>query len=427
MNLLSESLKGKYFEELLNSFFIGHGFSQSNAIFFNAAIDFLIILLLAALADWITKTIIIRIIKGFVRKSKTTWDDVLFEKKVFNRLSHLAPAMVINALIPLPLAAYPKAILLIQTATGVYMVVVITMVITSLLNALEEIYNNSQAAKQRSIRGYVQAAKIIIYFLSVLVCFSVIFHKDLLVLFTGLGAVAAIITLIFKDSIMGLVGGIQLSANDLLRIGDWIEMPKYNIDGTVIEMNLTTVKIRNSNNTVSTIPTYTMVNESFTNWRPMEESGGRRIRRSLKIDMRSVTFCDNRMLDKFRKMKLILPYIEQKQKEIDEHNEKLGLTGEELRLNGRQLTNLGVLRVYLEEYVKHNPNINTELKIVIRHLQPVESGIPIEINCFSLQKEWLEYEKVQADIFDHLLAILPEFELKVFQNPMGEDFAQYKS
>ena len=242
-----------------------------------------------------------------------------------------------------------------------------------------------------------------------------------MVLLTGLGASAAVLMLVFKDSIMGFVSGIQLSANNMLKGGDWIEMPKYEADGTVIEVTLNTVKVRNWDNTITTIPPYALVSDSFQNWRGMQESGGRRIKRSIRIDMNSVKFCTPEMLAKYRKIRLLKDYIEETERVVEEYNKEHGIDNSVL-VNGRRQTNLGVFRAYLTNYLRSLPAVNQDLTCMVRQLQPTEQGIPLELYFFSSIKAWIPYEGVQADVFDHVLAIIPEFDLHVFQNPTGEDF-----
>lgn len=235
-----------------------------------------------------------------------------------------------------------------------------------------------------------------------------------------MGAVAAVILLIFKDTILGLVAGVQLTANNMVRIGDWISMPSHNADGTVLEITLNTVKVQNWDKTISTIPTYALVTNSFSNWRGMEESGGRRIKRHINIDMQSVKFLNVEMIAKFKKIAYLKEYIDKKEKELEEYNKKNNFDDSVL-VNGRRMTNLGVFRKYLEEYLRHHPKIHQDMTFLVRHLQPDEKGIPIEIYVFSKDQEWAKYEAIQADIFDHILAVIPEFELSVFQFPTGND------
>ena len=297
------------------------------------------------------------------------------------------------------------------------------MTISSFLSGLHDIYYTLPISKNRPISGYIQLVKIIFYFIGGILILSILFDKELGYFFTGLGAFAAVLLLVFKDTILGFVSSIQLSANNMVKPGDWISMPKQNTDGIVLEINLTTVKIQNWDKTISTIPTYSLISESFNNWKGMEESGGRRIKRHLNIDMKSIKFCDDELIQKFMKIKLLNKYLKEKIQEITIENQKKNISSSD-NLNLRHLTNIGIFRKYIEEYLSNHPKIHNNMTFLIRQLQPTERGIPLEIYVFSKDQEWVAYEALQSDIFDHLLAILPEFELRVFQNPTGDDFSK---
>ena len=296
-------------------------------------------------------------------------------------------------------------------------------VIDAFLNALHDIYLTLPVSRSRPIKGYVQITKVIFYFIGTILIFSVILNKNPGYFLGGLGAFAAILLLVFKDTILGLVAGIQLSANDMVRPGDWISMPGYNADGTVSDISLNTVKVQNWDKTISTIPTYALVSNSFTNWRGMEESGGRRIKRAINIDMKSVRFCDDEMVQKFKKIQILQEYIDFKLEELAKYNKENGID-ETVKVNGRRMTNIGVFRKYVEAYLKKHPKIHNDMTFLVRQLNPSEKGIPLEIYVFSNDQQWANYESIQADIFDHLLAVIPEFNLRVFQNPTGDDFRQ---
>jgi miniconductance mechanosensitive channel len=376
---------------------------------------------IAFLADLLTKRIILTIITRIVKKTETTWDDIVLEKKVFNRLSHFAPALTIYYFMSYLFVDYPKLVSFFQNGVLIAMVVIGLMVLNSFLQALHEIYLTLDISKNRPVKGYIQVAQIMFYSIGLILILSIILGKSPVTLLAGLGAMAAVLILVFKDTIQGFMAGIQLSANDMLKIGDWITIPKYNADGKVTEITLNTVKVQNGDKTISTIPTYALVTDSFSNWRGMEEAGVRRIKRYVNIDMRSVKFCNQEMLEKFRKIKLLKNYIEERQREINRYNKENEID-ETIAVNGRKMTNLGVFRKYLEMYLKNHPMIHQELTFIIRHLQPTEFGIPIEILVFCKDNQLDVYENVQADIFDHILAVIPEFDLRIFQNPSGEDF-----
>ena len=274
--------------------------------------------------------------------------------------------------------------------------------------------------RDRPLKGLLQTLQVSLWSIGIIVVVAELLGKSPFSLLAGLGASAAILMLVFKDSIMGFVSGVQLSANDMLKVGDWITMPKYGADGIVIEVTLNTVKVRNFDNTITTIPPYLLVSDSFQNWRGMRESGGRRVKRSINIDMTSVRFCTPEMLEKYRKIQLLKDYIEQTEAVVEAYNKENGIDNEVL-VNGRRQTNLGVFRAYLTAYLKSLPVVNTELNCMVRHLQPTDHGLPVELYFFSTIKDWIPYEGVQADVFDHVLAIIPEFDLRAFQSPSGSD------
>ena len=381
-----------------------------------------IVLLLAWVVYQLLNRVVIHSLKKIADKTNSNWDNIFFDTGVFKRLSHLVPAIIIYIGAAVALQPFPEVVKIIRSATYVYMIISGILVIDAFINSLHQIYNTLSVSKNRSIKGYVQVVKIFVYILGAGIVFSVLLQRDLITFFAGLGAMAAVILLIFKDSILGLVAGIQLSANDMVRLGDWIQMNSRNADGTVIDISLNTVKVQNWDRTISTIPTYALVSESFTNWRGMEESGGRRIKRSVSIDIKSIHFLDKAETERLKKIQIIKNYITQRELEIELYNREHGVDAT-VPVNGRRLTNIGTFRRYVEEYLKRHPKINKDMTFLVRHLQPTEKGLPVEIYVFCSDKRWAYYEEVQADIFDHILAIIPQFGLKVFQNPTGEDIA----
>ena len=399
----------------------GWGLSENIAAYINIVFGTTTIILLAYLSDVISKRIIIKTITRVIRRTKSNWDDILLEKKVLTRLAHLAPAIILFFFARFVLSDYQNIAVFIQGAIWIYIVLLILLVIDSLINALHGIYQTLEVSKNRSIKGYIQVAKILVYFIAALLVISILFNREVTRLLTGLGAVAAVLLLVFKDTILGFVASIQLSANNMLKIGDWITMPRYSADGTVMEITLNTVKVQNWDKTISTIPTYALVSDSFSNWRGMEESGGRRIKRSINIDMKSVKFCTKEMLDRFNKIQYLREYTEKRKLEIEAYNKENNID-KSIVVNGRNMTNIGTFRKYLEKYLYHHPKIHNDMTFLIRQLQPTDKGIPIEIYVFSNDQRWANYESIQADIFDHILAVIPEFDLRVFQSPSGDDF-----
>ncbi len=406
----------------LKEWLLNYGLSLSTSNFLCILIVLFAIIIISLIANFLVKTILLAIIRKVVKKTKNTWDDVLLEKKVFHKLSQLVPILIVYYSIEIAFESYSWAILLIKKLSILYLMVLLVMIIFSFLNAVNEIYNNNVGNKKgTSIKSYIQVVKIFVFFIVAISALSYLLNKEVGYFITGLGAMTAVLMLIFKDSILGLVSGIQLSTNDMVRIGDWISMDERNTDGIVTELSLNTVKVQNWDNTISTIPTYAMITESFSNWRGMEESGGRRIKRSIKIDMNSVKFCDNEMLKKMSKISLIKNYVENKSAEIEQYNKSSNLDTKVLA-NGRRMTNLGTFRIYITEYLKANDKINKDLILVVRQLEPTANGLPLEIYAFCTMKKLADFEQVQSDIFDHILAIMPEFNLRIFQSPMGSDF-----
>ena len=403
----------------------GSGMSDNLALLIENATVIVITIGLAFLADRLVKRIIVGSIARLARRSKNTWDDIFVKRKVFNRLAHLAPALIVYYALQFIFEA-ENLVSFLENFTQAYMVLVVVLVIDSVLNALHEIYRMLPVSRGRNIKGFVQVLKIIFYFIAIILVISIFSGEAPKTLLAGLGALAAVIILVFKDTILGFVASIQLAANKMVNIGDWISMPKFGADGDVIDINLTSVKVQNWDKTIASIPTYALVSDSFNNWKGMEESGGRRIKRSINIDMKSVAFLNPEQIEKFRKFHVLSHYINQKEKEIEEYNKSLDLD-DSVVANGRRMTNLGTFRVYLENYLQNHPKIRKDMTFLVRHLQPTEKGLPVEIYVFSNDQAWANYEAIQADIFDHILAIIPEFGLRVFQNPTGEDFQKLTS
>lgn len=385
------------------------------------AIIFALIILLSAAAYFLAKNLILKGLKAIIGRTETQWDDVIFSKKVFTRLARMAPAVIIYLTISIPFEAYDGLINLVTGLALIYIIIMGLLAIDAFSNAFLEIYRSYEVSNRIPIKGFIQVFKIVIYFTSAIFIISILLNKTPWYLFSSLGALTAILMFIFKDAILGFIAGIQLSANRMVSNGDWIAMPKYGADGTIVEIALTTVKVQNWDMTITTIPTYALITDSFKNWRGMSESGGRRIKRSISIDMNTVQFCSDEMLARFSKIQYISDYIEKKKIELAEKNKQAEVDPSS-PVNGLRMTNIGTFRAYIKTYLLNHPMINKDMTLLTRQLAPTESGIPIEIYVFSIIQEWGEYENIQANIFDHILAILPEFDLRVFQNPSGVDF-----
>jgi miniconductance mechanosensitive channel len=407
--------------EKLDKLLLSTGMPESLGATTRTVIVAVIIFSLAILADIITRRIIVSGIKRIVRKTKTQIDDILIQRRVFHKLAHIVPGLLIYSTAGFIFSDYPALGDIVTRLALIYIIIVLLLSIDSFINALHQIYLTTPISEGRPIKGYVQVVKIIIYFIAIILIIASLTKESPGKLLTGLGAMAAVLMLVFKDTILGFVASIQLSANKMVVPGDWIDMPSHNADGTVIDISLNTVKVQNWDKTIATIPTYALVSDSFRNWKGMEESGGRRIKRSLNIDMNSVRFVDDEMAEKFKKIQLLKDYVVNREEEIRKYNEDNKIDGSIL-VNGRRMTNLGTFRKYVEEYLLQHPKIHNDMTFLVRQLQPDEKGLPLEIYVFSNDQAWANYEAIQSDIFDHILAVLPEFDLKVFQNPSGRDF-----
>lgn len=388
------------------------------------ALAIALVALVAFIVHALSRGPVLGAVVAIIRRTSTSWDDALIEERVLHRLTHLVPGLVIYRLAPLLLSDNARLVSLANTGATIYLLLVGALVVDALLSALLSIYRRTETSREISIKSLVQFVKVILYFVVGLFALSILLGKSPTVLVGGLTAITAVLLLIFRDAILGLVAGIQLTVNRMVARGDWIEMPKYGADGDVLDVSLTTVKVQNWDKTITTIPTYALISESFKNWRGMQESGGRRIKRAVYLDISTVKFCDEEMLQRFARIQHIAEHIERKKKELAEHNEQLSQQQVDLShlVNGRRMTNLGTFRAYVTAYLRNHPQINTDMTFLVRQLAPSEKGIPIEIYVFCKDIVWANYEAIQADIFDHILATVPEFDLRVFQEPTGVDF-----
>jgi len=380
----------------------------------------LLVLLLSWVAHRVSQGPINRSIEKFAHYTIQQWDDILVEKHIVKRILYFIPLILLYVLSS-PILTGTSLLPLSQTLISVLFLIAGMMFLDAILSALLAIYGKSAIAKEISIIPFVQVLKLGLYFVTGILLLSLLLQKTPLYFLSGLGALTAVLMFVFKDVLMGFVAGIQLIANKMVAPKDWIEMPKYGADGDVIEITLTTVKVQNFDNTITTIPTYALINESFKNWRNMNLSGGRRIKRYVNIDLGSIKFCSSEMLEQFKRIQLISHYIQNRQEEILVYNKKHQVD-ESTLVNGRRLTNIGVFRSYVEAYLRQHPMIHKDMTFLIRQLSPSENGLPIEIYVFCKDTNWTAYEAIQADIFDHILAVVPEFDLRVFQEPSGSDF-----
>jgi miniconductance mechanosensitive channel len=396
--------------ENINTWVSSHPLEWQIVLFFGT-------LLVALLSYYLTRHIFLRGLAGIVRRSKSEIDDLLLDNTMMRRISYIPPLLVLESLIYL----FPDIEVIAHKIIQSSLILVISLIATVFMTNLNTVYERSAISKNKPIKSYIQIFKIIIYIAAAIVILSILLGQPPWYLLTGLGAMTAVILLIFRDTILSFVTSLQISSNDLVRVGDWIEVPAYGADGDVIDIALHTIKIQNWDKTITTIPTHKLIEVSFKNWRGMQATGGRRIKRAVYIDQSSIKFCDHRMLKRFQQMNLLKDYIRTKVEELETYNREHGFS-ETRSVNGRRLTNIGTLRAYITAYLKQHPRLHHGLTTMVRQLNPGPDGLPLEIYCFASSTEWVAYEDIQSDIFDHILAIVPEFELRIFQNPSGRDF-----
>ncbi len=393
---------------------------QQNQIL-RPVIGLLLIVAIAITVHFLARLVILRGVEALLTARHNQRDDLLVSRHVFRRLIHIIPAVAIYGLANPLLPDHEVLANAIRTAAMLYMVVMIVLFVDALLNVLLEIYRTFEISKHFPIKSFIQAFKLIAYFIAIVTLISLLLGKSPLQLIAGLGAMTAVLMLVFKDPILGFVAGLQLSSNRMVAIGDWIEIPQHGVDGDVLEIALTTVKVKNFDNTITTVPTQALINDSFKNWAGMQRSGGRRIKRAVHIDMNSIKFCDDETLQRFSRIQYISQYIADKKQELTEFNAAKNIDAE-VQANGRRLTNIGTFRAYVQAYLKDHPKISKDLTFLVRQLPPGETGVPIEIYVFCNDTRWVEYESIQGDIFDHVLAVVPSFDLRLFQNPTGLDY-----
>jgi len=398
------------------------GLSHAAASFIFQIFGYIALFTAAFIAYILSVKILRGILLPLIAKSKTHFDDILLKNRLFIRISYLIPTVIIYFTVEYEHVFIEDSVSnLVKDISTLLFYVITILIFDSLLSSINDYYKRFHISKDHPINGVIQVGKIIVYIVGILGITGFLFDKDVSSLFVGLGTLSAVLMLIFKDPILGFVGGLQLVFNKMVSIGDWINMPKFGADGTVLEISLTSVKIENFDKTIVTVPTYSLVSSSFQNYRGMVDSGGRRIKRSINIDMDTVKFCTEEMLDKYRKIEVLKRYIGKKEEDINNFNtsKKIDLS---VIVNGRRQTNLGVFRAYLKAYLHHRTDVNNNMTFLVRHLQPTETGIPIQVYVFATTTDWGKYEDIQSDIFDHILAIIPEFDLRVFQYPSNSDF-----
>ena len=383
------------------------------------------LLVFAVVIDLIVKHVVIRVVRAFAKRSSTTWDDALVAHNVFGRLVHVVPALIVFVGTPLIPDLPEGGVQLIRNVAMGYMVLMLTLALTAMLSAANTIYETTPVAKDRPLKGFVQLVQIVIWIFGGVLIVSAVLDRSPLLLLSGFGAMTAILLLVFKDTILSLVASVQLTAQDMVRVGDWIEMPQFGADGDVVDVQLHTVKVQNWDKTITTIPTHRLITDSFRNWRGMSQSGTRRIKRSLHIDVSTIRMQTDEEIKHFTRFALLKDYIKNKEQELSDYNAGLATEVDEA-VNRRRLTNIGTFRAYAYNYLKNHPKIDKDATLMVRQLGPGPEGLPLEIYCFTNTTVWAVYEGIQSDIFDHLLAIVPEFGLRLYQKPAGSDLANLR-
>ena len=382
----------------------------------------LFVILLCALGNILARRLVLNIVSKIIKKNtnkKISWINQMLDNRVFHRLAYLLSPLIISFFIDY----FPKYQVLMQRGIQVYVVLVMILIVDSVLSAFDDIYVNYEISKTRPMKGIIQVTKIVVFIIGGIISMAALIGESPVIILGGISALTAVFMLVFQNTILGFVAGIQLTSNDMIRIGDWIEVPKYDANGTVIELSLLTVKVQNFDYTITSIPANALASDSFKNWRGMQDSGGRRIMRAIYIDVNSIRFCTEEMIEHFKKIEFIKDYITTKQVEIMEYNRNKNLDMSELS-NGRRLTNIGVFRMYVTNYLKNHPGLRKDMTLMVRQLAPTSEGLPLEIYAFSNGTNWSDYENIQGDIFDHLFAVVKEFGLQIYQSPTGQDFSK---
>ncbi|MCK0132210.1 mechanosensitive ion channel family protein [Flavobacteriaceae bacterium F08102] len=405
---------------------VSNNMDSATALILNLLLNAVIVALVLLGIDHILKRIIIKTFTFFTDKTKTTYDDYLVRSNFPKYLAHIIPFIILRALIPVVLEDFLFWQNIFLKLTDIYLIILMVWIFRSIIRTTSNYLREKDSFKDKPINSYAQVILIFLWFIGAIFIFSELTGQSIVKFLTTLGAASAVFLLIFKDTILGFVASIQVSVNDMVRIGDWITMEKYGADGEVIEINLATVKVSNWDLTITTIPTYALISDSFKNWRGMQDGGGRRIKRSFVIKINSVRFLSEEDLKRFSKIQLIANYIQHRQKDINHYNE-VNNADKSVIVNGRNQTNLGLFRKYCDLYLHKHPAVNKEMMIMTRHLSPTKEGIPLEIYTFSKDKEWLNYEHIMADIFEHLIAALSFFDLELYQAPSSKDLKEFQA
>ena len=412
-----------YLEKHTELLIINLGISPEWAVYFRLLLFIVILITVSSVAFILTKRIFIHYLYQVFRRTSFSWDDMFAETRAFDKLAHIVPAVLVLLMAPVVFADFGQILPFIIKLSEAYLIIVSMTVFFAIIKVGEFSLSRHPAFSDKPLTSYFQLIRILLYIVTLILVLSVLLGKSPIYFLSAFGAMTAILLLVFKDTILGLVASVQMSSNDMVRVGDWVEMPKFNADGDVIDINLNTVKVQNWDKTITTIPTYYFITDSFKNWRGMQETGGRRIKRAIYIDAYSVKLVDPEVREKFKKYQLVRDHVETRQQEIEDYNERNNIETSVL-INGRRMTNLGVFRKYIENYLRNHPKIKQDMTIMVRQLATENKGIPLEIYCFTDTTAWAEYETIQSDIFDHLYSTASFFDIEIFQEPGGKDFVR---
>ena len=396
------------------------GIPQQPALYLNMLLLLLLTLSVAFIADRITRKILLGAVSRFAERSKTKFDDFLVQHRTLRNLAHLVPLVLAVQAIPVIFADFDSLIDPLLKLADIFLIVLSIKIARAFLRTCRDYLKTTETFRDKPVESFVQVFVIFLYFVGGVLIFSTVTGKDVWAFITALGAASAILLLVFKDTILGFVASIQVSSNDMVRIGDWITMEKYGADGDVVEINLTTVKVQNFDKTITTIPTYNLISDSFKNWRGMQNTGGRRIKRSVFIKISSIRYLSDADVERLQQVQLLKEYLQERSQEIKKYNQQKGID-KSLLINGRSLTNIGVFRKYIDAYLAQHEHIHKEMTMMVRQLAPTTTGIPIELYVFTNDVRWANYEAIMADIFDHLLAAVRYFDLEVFEQPAADD------
>ncbi|MCK5781943.1 MAG: mechanosensitive ion channel [Flavobacteriales bacterium] len=410
-----------WIESILHSTGISGGWVD----FIMIGIDILFMIIIIILLDLLAKKIILSIVDKLIRRTKVTWDDVFLDNKVFHNVAHIVPIVLIDFFMPIFFGKYPGVLSLIDKVTDFAFVWIIVVLLNSIINSLTELSKGRDKYVSIAVQSLSQLTKIGIFLFAAIITFSILLKIDLGTIFGTLGALTAVLILVFRDTILGFVASIQMSASKMVKIGDWVVMPSYSADGYLIELNLMTAKIQNWDKTITSVPTYALISSAVKNWEGMSEAGVRRIKRSIVFDLNTVRFCNEDDIKLFMTYDLLEKYIDAREKEISTYNTKQVIHKDKL-VNGRRMTNIGVFRKYAELYLENNDMVAKEQTLMVRQLQATEHGLPLEVYCFSTETAWVKHEGIQSDIFDHLFSVANEFGLRLYQAPSGNDILALK-